>query len=233
MAGNWCCLGLRFLCVEGSRSRSPPGICERSCQHDAGVDASGLNAETARGEKAIRAGVGVDSTHENGIKRHTALFKFVYSGRPKVDVRALEETTSHDAWWKLGLQKSIDDFFAHFEGIRTDAGADYCTEVTRIRPQGAHTFDGVGKDVPHHAAPTGVSGTNHTVLRIVEQHRYAIGGGNADAYARQRSDQGIDIVQVAIALATFHFHQCFVDKDYPVGVSLMRQQELVVVDVQC
>ena len=103
-------------------------------------------------------------------------------------MRALEETTSHDAWRKLGLQKSIDDFFAHFEGIRTDAGADYCTEVTRIRPQGAHTFDGVAKNVPHHAAPTGVGGTNHTVLGIVELHRHAIGGGNADAYARQCSD---------------------------------------------
>ena len=79
-------------------------------------------------------------------------------------------------------------FFAHFEGIRADAGADYCAEVMRIRPQGAHKFDGVGKDVPHHAAPTGVGGTNHTMLGIVEQHRYAIGGGNADAYVRQCGD---------------------------------------------
>lgn len=162
--------------------------CGRSYQHDAGVDASGLNAETARGEKAIRAGVGVDSTHENGIKRHAAQFKFVHGGCPEVDVRALEETTSHDAWWKLSLQKSIDDFFAHFEGIRTDAGADYCTEVTRICPQGAHTLDGVGDDVPYHAAPTGVGGTDDVILRIVEQHRYAIGGGNADANARECGD---------------------------------------------
>ena len=162
--------------------------CGRSYQHDAGVDASGLNAETARGEKAIRAGVGVDSTHENGIKRHAAQFKFVYGCCPEVDVRALEETTSHDAWREFGLQKSVDHFFAHFEGIRADAGADYCTEVTRIRPQGAHTLNGVGDDVPHHAAPTGVGGTNHTMLGIVEQHRYAIGGGNADAYVRQCGD---------------------------------------------
>ena len=162
--------------------------CGRSYQYDAGVDASGLNAETARGKKAIRAGVGVNPTHENGIKRHAAQFKFVHGCCPEVDVRALEETTSHDAWRKLGLQKSIDDFFAHFEGIRTDAGADYCTEVTRIRPQGAHTFDGVGKDVPHHAAPTGVGGTDDVILRIVEQHRHAIGGGYADAYARQCGD---------------------------------------------
>ena len=52
---------------------------------------------------------------------------------------------------ELGLQKSIDHFFAHFEGVGADAGADYCTEVARIRPHGAHTLDGVGKDVPHHA----------------------------------------------------------------------------------
>ncbi len=36
-----------------------------------------------------------------------------------------------------------------------------------------------------------------------------------------------------ISLTTVHFHQCFVDKDYPVGVSLMRQQELAVTDFQC
>ena len=35
-----------------------------------------------------------------------------------------------------------------------------------------------------------------------------------------------------ISLTTVHFHQCFVDKDYPVGVSLMRQQELAVGDFQ-
>ena len=36
-----------------------------------------------------------------------------------------------------------------------------------------------------------------------------------------------------ISLTTFHFHQCFVDKDYPVGMGLMRQQELVITDFQC
>ncbi len=36
-----------------------------------------------------------------------------------------------------------------------------------------------------------------------------------------------------ISLTTFHFHQCFVDKGYPIGVSLMRQQELAVGDFQC
>ena len=77
-----------------------------------------------------------------------------------------------------------------------------------------------------------MGGTNHTVLGVVEQHGHAIGGGYADTYVRQRSDQGIDIVQVAIALAPLHFHQCFVDKDYPVGVRLMRQQELAVGDFQ-
>lgn len=35
-----------------------------------------------------------------------------------------------------------------------------------------------------------------------------------------------------ISLTTVHFHQCFVDKDYPIGVSLMRQQELAVGDFQ-
>ena len=233
MARNWCCIGLRFLCVEGGRSRSPPGICDRSYQHDAGVDATGLDAETARGEKAIRTGVGVDSTHENGIQLHAAQFKFVHGCCPEVDVRALEETTSHDGGRKFGLQKSVDHLFAHFEGVGADARTDYCTEVTRIRPQGAHTFDGVAKNVPHHAAPTGVGGTNHTVLGVVEQHRHAVGGGDADANARQRSDQGIDIAQVAIALASLRFHQCFINKGYPVGVRLMGQQELIVVDVQC
>lgn len=38
---------------------------------------------------------------------------------------------------------------------------------------------------------------------------------------------------MAIALAPFQFHQCFVNKGYPVGVRLMGQQELLVVDVQC
>ena len=66
-------------------------------EDNARVDATGLDAETARGEKAIRAGVGIDAAHENALQLHTALFKFVYSGRPKVDVRVLEETTSHDA----------------------------------------------------------------------------------------------------------------------------------------
>lgn len=84
--------------------------------------------------------------------------------------------------------KSVDHFFAHFEGVGADARTDYCTEVARIRPQGAHSFDGVGKDVPHHAAPTGVSGTDDVILRIVEQHRYAIGGGYADTHARQCGD---------------------------------------------
>lgn len=157
-------------------------------EDNARVDATGLDAEAARGEKAIGAGVGIDAAHENGLQRHAALFELMHGCCPEVDVRALEETTSHDAWWKLGLQKSIDDFFAHFEGVGADAGADYYTEVTRIRPQGAHTFDGVGKDVPHHAAPTGVGGTDDVILRIVEQHRHAIGGGNADAYARQCGD---------------------------------------------
>ena len=36
-----------------------------------------------------------------------------------------------------------------------------------------------------------------------------------------------------ISLTTFHFHQCFVDTDYPVGMGLMRQQELVITDFQC
>ena len=163
-------------------------------EDNARVDASGLDAETARGEKAIRAGVGVDATHENDIKRNTALFELMHCRCPQIDVRALEETTSHDAWWKLGLQKSIDHFFAHFEGVGADAGADYCTEVARIRPHGAHTLDGVGKDVPHHAAPTGVSGTNHTVLGVVEQHGHTIGGGYADTYVRQCGDQGIYVL---------------------------------------
>ena len=35
-----------------------------------------------------------------------------------------------------------------------------------------------------------------------------------------------------ISLTTVHFRQCFVDKDYPIGVSLMRQQELAVGDFQ-
>lgn len=36
-----------------------------------------------------------------------------------------------------------------------------------------------------------------------------------------------------ISLTTVHFHQCFIDKGYSVGVRLMGQQELIVVDVQC
>ena len=36
-----------------------------------------------------------------------------------------------------------------------------------------------------------------------------------------------------ISLTTFHFRQCFVDKGYPVGMGLMRQQELVITDFQC
>ena len=35
-----------------------------------------------------------------------------------------------------------------------------------------------------------------------------------------------------ISLTTVHFHQGFIDKGYPVGVSLMRQQELAVGDFQ-
>ena len=158
--------------------------CGRSYQHDAGVDASGLDAETARREKTLGAGVGVDAAHENGLQWYTALFELMHRRCPEIDVWATEETTSHDAGRKFGLQKSVDHLFAHFEGVGADAGADYCTEVTRIRPQGAHTFDGVAKNVPHHAAPTGVGGTDDVILRIVEQHRHAIGGGYADAYAR-------------------------------------------------
>ena len=157
-------------------------------EDNAGVDASGLNAEAARGEKAIGAGVGIDAAHENGLQRHTALFKFVYGGRPKVNVRALEETTSHDAWWKLGLQKSVDHLFAHFKGVRADARTDYRAKIARVGAQGAHAFDGVDEDVAHHAAPTGVGGTNHTVLGVVEQHRHAVGGGDADANARECGD---------------------------------------------
>ena len=37
---------------------------------------------------------------------------------------------------------------------------------------------------------------------------------------------------MCILLTTFHFHQCFVDKDYPVGMGLMRQQELAIGDFQ-
>ena len=36
-------------------------------EDNAGVDAPGLDAETARGEKAIGAGVGIDAAHENGL----------------------------------------------------------------------------------------------------------------------------------------------------------------------
>lgn len=36
-----------------------------------------------------------------------------------------------------------------------------------------------------------------------------------------------------ISLTTFHFHQGSVDKDYPIGMGLMRQQELVITDFQC
>ena len=36
-----------------------------------------------------------------------------------------------------------------------------------------------------------------------------------------------------ISLTTFHFHQRFVDKGYPIGMGLMRQQELVITDFQC
>lgn len=192
-----------------------------------------MDAETACGEKAIGAGVGVDAAHENGLQRHTALFELMHRRCPQIDVWATEETTSHDGGRKFGLQKSIDHLFAHFEGIRADARTDYRAKIARVGAQGAHAFDGVDEDVAHHAAPTGVGGTNHTVLGVVEQHRHAIGGGDADANARQRSDQGIDIAQVAIALASLRFHQCFVDKGYPVGVRLMWQQELLVVDVQC
>ena len=162
--------------------------CGRSYQHDAGVDASGLDAETACGEKAIGAGVGIDATHENGLQRHTALFELMHCRCPQIDVWATEETTSHDAWWKLGLQKSVDHFFAHFEGVGADARADYRAKIARVGAQGAHAFDGVDEDVAHHAAPTGVSGTNHTMLGVVEQHRHAIGGGDADAYVRQCGD---------------------------------------------
>ena len=35
-----------------------------------------------------------------------------------------------------------------------------------------------------------------------------------------------------ISFTTFHFHQCFVDKGYPIGMGLMRQQELAVGDFQ-
>ena len=35
-----------------------------------------------------------------------------------------------------------------------------------------------------------------------------------------------------ISLTTFHFHQRFVDKGYPIGMGLMRQQELAVGDFQ-
>lgn len=157
-------------------------------EDNARVDASGLDAETARGEKAIGAGVGVDAAHENGLQRHTALFELMHCRCPQIDVWATEETTSHDSGRKFGLQKSIDYFFAHFEGVGADARTDYRAEIARIRPQGAHVFDGVGKDVPHHAAPTGVGGTDDVILRIVEQHRYAIGGGYADTHARLCSD---------------------------------------------
>ena len=190
-------------------------------ENNAGVDASGLNAEAARGEKAIGTGVGIDAAHENGLQRHTALFELMHCRCPQIDVWATEETTSHDGGRKFGLQKSVDHFFAHFEGVGADARTDYRAKIARIRPQGAHAFDGVDEDVAHHAAPTGVGGTNHTVLGVVEQHRHAIGGGDADANARQRSDQGVDIAQVAIALASLHFHQCFIDKGHPVGVRLM------------
>ena len=157
-------------------------------EDNAGVDASGLDAETARGEKTIGAGEGVDAAHENGLQRHTALFELMHRRCPQIDVWATEETTSHDCRRKFGLQKSVDHLFAHFEGVGADARADYRAKIARIRPQGAHVFDGVGKDVPHHAAPTGVGGTNHTVLGVVEQHRYAIGGGYADTYVRLCSD---------------------------------------------
>ena len=163
-------------------------------EDNAGVDASGLDAETACGEKAIGAGVGVDSTHENGIKRNTALFELMHCRCPQIDVRALEETTSHDGGRKFGLQKSVDHLFAHFKGVRADARTDYRAKIARVGAQGAHAFDGVDEDVAHHAAPTGVGGTNHTVLGVVEQHRHAIGGGDADANARQRSDQGIYVL---------------------------------------
>ena len=202
-------------------------------ENNAGIDATGLDAETACGEKAIGAGEGVDAAHENGLQRHTALFELMHCRCPQIDVWATEETTSHDGGRKFGLQKSVDHLFAHFEGVGADARTDYRAKIARIRPQGAHAFDGVDEDVAHHAAPTGVGGTNHTVLGVVEQHRHTVGGGDADANARQRSDQGIDIAQVAIALASLHFHQCFIDKGHPVGVRLMWQQELIVVDVQC
>ena len=163
-------------------------------EDNARVDATGLDAEAARGEKAIGAGVGIDAAHENGLQRHAALFELMHRRCPQVDVRATEETTSHDGGRKFGLQKSVDHLFAHFEGVGADARTDYRAKIARVGAQGAHAFDGVDEDMAHHAAPTGVGGTNHTVLGVVEQHGHTIGGGYADTYVRQCGDQGIYVL---------------------------------------
>ena len=163
-----------------------------SVKNDARVDAPRLNAQTAGREVGVGMVVGADARVGDVLFGQSCCNQLLSVALGQVDVPfVLAETDGGHV--KSGSGKGIIHFVAHLTGIQRDTRTDDCPQRLWLASERlAHGLYGELGDALHGATPAGMDSGRSMVLGVIDQHRYAIGGGNTDADAADAGDEGID-----------------------------------------
>ena len=178
-----------------------------SSHQNAGVDASGVDAETARREVVVGMVEGTDAGMVDMLGRHAATDELpdIDAGQVKVPLGVplggLGEV-------EASLHELVVDLLSHFKVGKRDAWSYHGAQ-----PVGSgavvelHGHDGTLADALQGAAPSGMDGGGGAGHGVVEQYRDAVGGGDSDAHAGHRGRHHVYSVEYLVAHDVAHVEQ--------------------------
>src|SRR6476469_6823784 len=105
-------------------------------------------------------------------------------------VLALGGNEKHGAF-RIGLEKAFDEFAADFVGVLANQGPDRRDDAAAVGAELFHGLDGGFHDAGQRAFPPRMNRADHARVRIDQQYRSAVGGGDADGETFGARDDGV------------------------------------------